>query len=161
MKRTAGAALVSAALLWSAAALGQPAVIPRIGTASQSSRVTFHKLKGYFSDMAASQFRLISADARTGTIVAQRSGFDDRSWSEYAYCKMGPGHLLDSLDNGAVTVKVKVEGVGRRSSYVIVDAEFEGRYGGLGSSETTEQCVSQGLIERNILAAAGATPPGG
>jgi hypothetical protein len=161
MKRTASAALVSAVLLWSMVALGQPAVIPRIGQAPQSSGETFRKLKGYFSDTASSQFRLVSADARTGTIVAQRSGIDDRSWSEYAYCKMGASHLMDSLDYGAVTVKVKVQKAGRGSSYVHVDADFEGRYGGLGSGETTQQCVSRGLLERNILVAAGASQPGG
>ena len=159
MKRTVSAALASAVLLWSAMAMGQPAVIPRIGQAPQSPRATFDKLKNYFSDTAASQFRLITADARTGTIVAQRSGFDDRSWSEYAYCKMSPGHLLDSLDEGDVTVHVKVQSAGRDSSYIQVDADFEGHYGGLGASATT-QCVSLGLLERDILVAAGASQPG-
>lgn len=161
MKRTAGAMLVSAVLLWSVMASGQPATIARIGQAPRSSRETFGKLKGYFSDTAASQFHLISADTRAGTIVAKRSGIDQRSWSEWAYCKMSPSHLLDSLDDGAVTVTVKVESDGRRSSYVHVDADFEGTYSGVGSGQTTQQCVSQGVLEQDILAVAGATQPGG
>jgi hypothetical protein len=140
--------------------LAQPTVIPRIGQAPQSADQTFHKLKGYFSDAAASQFHLVSADARTGTIVAKRSGIDTKTWSEWAYCKMSPAHLLDSLDDGTVTLKIKVEGTGRHSSYVHVDADFEGTYGGLGPNHTTQQCVSQGVLEQNVLATAGASQPG-
>lgn len=71
---------------------------------------------------------------------------------------MSPTHLLDSLDNGGVTVKIKVEGVGRHTSYVHVDADFEGTYKSLGATQTAQQCVSKGVLEQNILAAAGASP---
>jgi hypothetical protein len=160
MKRFGTAAILGATVLWSAIALAQPAVIPRIGQSPHSANETFRKLRGYFSNEAASQFRLISADAKTRTIVAKRSAIDNRSWSEWAYCKMSATHLLDSLDDGSVTVKVKVEGSGRHSSYVHVDADFEGTYGGLGSNQTTQRCVSQGVLEQNILATAGAAQPG-
>jgi hypothetical protein len=153
-------AMLATAILWSGTALAQPAVIPRIGQAPHSASQTFHKLKGYFSDAAASQFHLIWADARTGTIVAKRSGIDTKTWTEWAFCKMSPTHLLDSLDDGTVTLKIKVESSGRHSSYVRVNADFEGTYGGLGSNQTKQQCVSQGMLEQNILATAGASQPG-
>jgi hypothetical protein len=160
MKRFATGAILAAAILWGGVALAQPAVIPRIGLAPQSASQTFHKLKGYFAEPAASQFHLISADAKTGTIIAKRSGIDNQTWSQWAYCKMSPSHLLDSLDNGTVTLKIKVEGSGRHSSYVHVGADFEGIYGGLGSNQTTQQCVSQGVLEQHVLATAGASQPG-
>jgi hypothetical protein len=160
MKRLSIAAAVGATILWSGLTAAQPAVIPRIGQAPHSARETFRKLRGYFSDEAANQFHLLRADAKTGTIVAKRSGIDTGTWSEWAFCKMSPTHLLDSLVDGSVILKVKVEGSGRHSSYVHVDADFEGTYGGLGSSQTTQQCVSKGLLEQKILAAAGASQPG-
>src|SRR2546422_8893731 len=103
MKRFGAVSMLVATILWSAAVLAQPAVIPRIGQTPHSASETFRRLKGYFSDEAASQFHLISADAKTRTIVAKRSAIDNRSWSEWAYCKMSPTHLLDSLDDGSVT----------------------------------------------------------
>ena len=160
MKRFAAAAMLVAAILWNGAVLAQPAGIPRIGQAPHSASQTFHKLKGYFSDETASQFHLVRADARTGTIVAKRSGIDTGTWSRWAYCKMSPTHLLDSLEDGTVTLKIKVEDSGGHSSYVHVDADFEGTCGGLGSNQTTQQCVSQGVLEQHVLATAGASQPG-
>ncbi len=160
MKPSASVMILGAAILWSATALAQPAVIPRIGQAPHSAGETFRKLKGYFSDAAASQFKLVWADAKTGTIVAKRSGIDKETWSQWAYCKMSPSHLLDSLEDGSVTLKIKVQGSGHHSSYVHVGADFEGTYSGLGSNQTTQQCVSQGVLEQNVLATAGASQPG-
>jgi len=160
MKRLSIAIAVGAAILWSGLAVAQPAVIPRIGQAPHSAGETFRKLKGYFSDEAASQFHLLSADSKSGIIVAKRSGIDTRTWSEWAFCKMSPSHLLDSLDDGSVTLRIKVDRSGKHSSYVRVDADFEGTYGGLGSNQNTQQCVSNGVLEQNILATAGAAPSG-
>jgi hypothetical protein len=148
-----------AAMLWSSLTFAQPAAIPRIGQASRSANETFNKLRGYFSDEAANQFKLVKADPRSRTIVATRNRIDTGTWSQWAYCKMSPTHLLDSLDDGAVTVKIKVESGGRHSSYVNVDADFEGTYKGLGSAQTAQQCVSKGVLEQNILAAGGASQP--
>jgi hypothetical protein len=73
---------------------------------------------------------------------------------------MSPTHLMDSLNDGAVTLKIKVEGVGRHTSYVHVDADFEGTYKSLGATQTAQPCVSKGVLEQNILATAGASNPG-
>ena len=102
-----------------------------------------------------SRFKLVKADARSRTIIATRNGIDVGTWSQWAYCKMSPAHLMDSLDNGGVTVKIRVEGVGRHTSYVHVDADFEGTYQSLGATRTAQQCVSKGVLEQNILATAG------
>jgi hypothetical protein len=160
VKRFSIAVALGVAMLQSGLALAQPAMIPRIGQAPHSAAETFSKLKGYFSDDAASQFHLLSADSKSGTIVAKRSGIDTRTWAQWAFCKMSPSHLLDSLDDGSVTVRVKVDRSGERSSYVRIDANFEGTYRGLGSTQSTQQCVSNGILEHNILATAGASPSG-
>ena len=156
-----GVAVLAVIVAFSSDALAQqPAAFPRIGQAPHSARETFDKLKAYLSDEMVSHFRLVSSDARTRTIVAHRGDIDTRSWSEWAFCKMSTTHLLDTLDHGAVTVTVKVDSAGKQSSYVRVDANFEGTFGGLGSNQTTQQCVSQGVLEQSILAAAGASQPG-
>jgi hypothetical protein len=158
-KRFSAAAAAMIIIFSNGLAFAQPAVIPRIGQAPSSASETFNKLLGYFSDEAASQFKLVKADSRTRTIVATRNGIDPGTWSQWAYCKMSPTHLLDSLDDGAVTVKVKVESAGRHTSYVHVDADFKGIYKSLGATQTAQQCVSKGVLEQSILATGGASQP--
>ena len=160
MKRYAVVCMLATLILSRSVALAQPAVIPRIGQAPHSATETFQKLKRYFSDQLASQFHVVSIDDRHRTIVAKRSDLDTGTWTSWAYCKMTPTHLLDSLKDGSVTVKVKVEASGRHASYVHIDADFEGTYGGLGSGLTTQQCVSKGVVEQHILTAADASQPG-
>jgi hypothetical protein len=159
VRRFSSAAAAAIVILWSGIALAQPAVIPRIGQAPRSASETYKKLLAYFSDEGASQFKLVKADAKSRTIVARRDDIDTATWSEWAYCKMSPTHLLDSLADGAVTVKVKVEGVGRHTSYVHVNADFEGTYKSLTATQSAQRCVSKGALEQNILATAGATQP--
>jgi hypothetical protein len=158
-KRFSAAAAAMIVIVWSGLAFAQPAVIPRIGQAPRSASETFNKLRGYFADPAASQFKLVKADPHSRTIVATRNGIDPGTWSQWAYCKMSPTHLLDSLDNGGVAVKIKGESVGRHSSYVHVDADFEGTYKSLGATQTAQQCVSKGVLEQSILATGGASQP--
>jgi hypothetical protein len=160
VKRFSAAAAAVIVILWSGITLAQPTVIPRIGQVPRSASETFNKLQRYFSDEAASEFKLVKADPRTRTIVARRDGIDTATWTKWAYCKMSPTHLLDSLEDGAATVKVKVEGVGHHTSYVHVDADFDGKYKSLDGTETAHRCVSNGVLEQNILANAGAAHPG-
>jgi hypothetical protein len=162
VKRFSVVAAVMIIILWSGITLAQPTVIPRIGQAPRSASETYKKLLAYFSDEGASQFKLVKADPRTRTIVARRDGIDTATWTKWAYCKMSPTHLLDSLEDGAATVKVKVkvEGVGRRTSYVHVDADFDGKYKSLDGTETAHRCVSNGVLEQNILGTAGASQSG-
>jgi hypothetical protein len=65
--------------------------------------------------------------------------------------------MLDTLQDGAVTMTVHVTPRSAHSSEVTVAADFKGTYR-LGSSETTAQCVSTGQLENRVLEAAGAAP---
>jgi hypothetical protein len=119
---------------------------------------TYRALKHYFSDPSLSGlFKLVSADEKTHTIVARRSGIDTQTWSDWAYCKLGPEHLLDTLQDNSATIKAKIAPAGRNSSFVSVTGYFEATYG-LGSSNASTSCVSKGTLEKNILSAAGASP---
>ncbi len=149
----------AAVWFWSAAAAAQPAIIPRIGRAPHPASETYIILKNYFADTAVSGFTLISADPRTRTIVAKRTGIDSATWSTWAYCKMGASSLISSMTQASATVNVKVQPSGYRNSYVTVNADLEGTYSSLGSNETTQQCISMGVLENNILAAAGVQQP--
>jgi hypothetical protein len=90
-------------------------------------------------------------------MVAKRSGIDTQNWSEWAYCKLAPQQMLDTLEDGTVTLTVKIGTGGGNFSNVNVTADFKGTYG-LAGSETTAQCVSKGVLENRILEAVGAKP---
>ncbi len=156
IRRPALFLILGAILLWPIVVAAQPAIIPRIGRAPHPAPETFITLKNYFADRTVSGFTLVSADPKTGALIAKRTGIDGDTWRQWAYCKMDPSHLIDSLSEAAATVNVKVEAAGKRNSYVTVDADLEGTYA-LGSNQTTRQCISKGALEGNILAAAGVT----
>jgi hypothetical protein len=158
MKQPALSLVLGAVLLWSASAAAQPAVIPKSGQAPRDASRTFEILRNYFSN-PAHMFTLVSADPASHRAVAKRRGIDTQEWGEWSYCKLGPEHMIDTLEDGSVIVTVKIDPAGRGASYVTVSADFEGTYG-LGSSETTTQCVSKGVLENNILEAAGAAQSG-
>ncbi len=147
------AIVFTALVLWPAAAPAQPKSIPQIAKVPKTFSETFRTLKNYFSP--GTPFTLVTADEATGTIVAKRSNIDQNTWSQWAYCKLSPLHMLDSLEDGSVMVNVKVERAGNDSSYVTVSTNFEGTYG-LASQVNTTQCTSRGVLEKNILAAIGA-----
>jgi hypothetical protein len=152
-------ALTLAAASWCSLAMAQPAMIPRMALAPHDSRQTFNMLKQYFSDTSLNLFQLVRADEATKTIVAKRAGIDSQTWNQWTYCSLGPEHLLDTLRDGSVTLNLKIEGSGAKSSYVTVTADFEGTYG-LGSSVSTTQCISNGVLENSVLTAVGASPSG-
>ena len=157
MKASRIALALGALLFWSGLAVAQPASIPHSGQAPGTTSETYRRLKRYFADAATSQFQLVSASEKTRTLVVKRDGIDTENWNAWAYCKLGPEHLLDTLQDGAVTVKIKIEPSPRHASFVTVVADFEGTYG-LGNSQSNLQCISKGVLENNILAAAGAQP---
>ena len=131
-----------------------PASIPRIGTAPHSANQTFTTLKGYFAN-PVNFYQITSADERAHTIVARRSGIDTASWGQWAYCSLGPSHMLDTLRDSSVTLNIKIEPSGT-TSYVTVTADFEGTYG-IMSSQSTMQCTSKGVLEGSILSIVGAS----
>ncbi|HKV56242.1 MAG TPA: hypothetical protein VJN94_16535 [Candidatus Binataceae bacterium] len=152
------ATLSMIALAWCATAAAQSAVIPRISRAPRDAQRTFEILKNYFSSNGA--YKILRADPAEHTLVAKRNGIDTESWSDWAYCEMGPEHLLDTLDDGAVTLTVKIKPISKDSSEVSVTADFEATYG-LGDAETTTQCVSHGVLENQVLQLAGAASQDG
>ena len=147
--------VLSTSLLRPSPVFAQPKIIARMSPVPHDAASTFKTLKRYFSDPGLSNFQLVSADPATHTIVAKRSGIDTATWGQWAYCSLGPMHMLDTLTDAAVTLKVKIEPSVNNASYVTVNADFQGTYG-LGNSESTTQCISNGVLEENILATAGA-----
>ncbi len=153
------ALLLTILICWCSTAAAQPAVIPRLSRAPHDARRTYEMVRNYLSNPSNGPFTVVRADPATHTVVATRNGIDTQHWGEWAYCKLGPEHMLDALKDGAVTLTVKIKPAGRHSSEMTVTADLKGTYG-LGSSETTAQCISKGELENRILEAAGAAPQG-
>ena len=137
-------------------AAAQPALIPRLATSPHDPARTYAIVKDYLSD-PLKPFTIVQADSARHLVVAKRSGIDTQSWSEWAYCKLGPQQMLDTLEDGTVTLTVKISPGGGNFSNVSVTADFKGNYG-LAGPETTAQCVSNGVLENRILEAVGAKP---
>lgn len=144
-------------LLWVLRAAAQPAIIPRVASAPHSPSRTYILVRNYLSDPQGADMKIVSENPKTHAVVAKRGDINTQTWGEWAYCKLGPSHMLDSLANGSVTVTVNVESAANDSSFVRVVADFQGTYE-LGSSQTTTRCISNGVLEDDILRAAGASP---
>lgn len=157
MRRPALAFLPALMILLPVLAFAQPAIIPHSSDAPQDATATYELLRNYLSDSAHTSFKLVSKDPSTHTLVAKRSGIDTQTWNQWAYCKLGPEHMLDTLTDGSVTVTVKVRPTPTRGSFVTVSADFEATYA-LGSSESTNQCISNGVLENDLLRVVGAKP---
>ncbi|HXW84623.1 MAG TPA: hypothetical protein VEJ86_09485 [Candidatus Binataceae bacterium] len=137
----------------SASALEPPRLIPRSQRIDRPIEQVFTTLKTYFSDPALSMFNLKSAERVSGTIVATRHGIDGGTWSRWAACTTSPEQMLDQLEDGAVTVTIKLEPSGNRATFISATADFRGTYG-LGSSSTIIECVSKGGLEQSLIAVA-------
>jgi hypothetical protein len=151
------AVLMLTLILGCSSGAAQPAVIPRLSRAPHDAHRTYEIVRNYLSNPRNGFFSIIRADPAAETIVARRTGIDTEQWGEWAYCKLGPEQMLDSLKDASVTLTVKITSAGKVSSEISVIADFRATYG-LGSSETNTQCVSTGVLEDRILRAAGATP---
>ena len=143
-------------ILVSAYAIETPRIVPRVQEIPKSIGEAFSTLKRYFTD-ASSHFELVSADARTHTLVAKQTTPDDLTWRHWAFCETGPVQMIYKLQDGTVTVTVKLEKSPPHSTLASVSADFVGRYG-LGGNQNTVACTSKFVLEDSILAAAGAAP---
>ena len=143
-------------ILVSAYAIETPRIVPRIQEIPKPVGEAFATLKRYFTD-ASSHFELVSADARTHTLVAKQTTTDDLTWRHWAFCETGPVQMIYKLQDGTVTVTVKLEKATRHSTLATVSADFQGRYA-LGGNQSTVACTSKFVLEDSILAAAGAPP---
>ena len=136
-------------------AIETPRIVPRMNTVQMPINEVYARYKKYFSDPSTSHFQLVSADARTHTIVAKQSGIDGGSWGNWAFCKADPVQMIFKYQDGTATVTVKLEKTTRKSTFVSVSADFQGLYA-LGANQNTIACTSKFVLEDNILAVAGA-----
>jgi hypothetical protein len=138
-------------------AIETPRIVPRMRQIEKPADEVFATLKKFFTDSSLSNFTLVSADKRTLTLVAKQSGVDDGTWTRWAYCQTGPVQMIYKLEDGTVTVTVKLDKSPNHSTFANVSADFQGTYG-LGSNENKVDCRSNFVLEDDILAAAGAAP---
>lgn len=134
-------------------AIESPRIVPRMNTVQMPISEVFERYKRYFADPTTSHFQLVSADPRTHTIVAKRSGIDGGSWNDWAYCQAGAVQMIFKYEDGTATVTVKLEKTTRKSTFVSVAADFQGQYG-LGANQNQIACTSKFALEDNILAVA-------
>ncbi len=149
-------AFLCLATLTPALAIEPPRIVPRMNRVPKPLNEVFAQLKRYFTDASMSHFQLVSADAKTHTIVAKQSGIDSASWTNWAFCKTGPVQMIYKFEDGTVTVTVKLEKTTRQSTFASVSADFQGVYR-LGTNENKVACVSKFVLEDNILSVAGAS----
>jgi hypothetical protein len=143
-------------ILASAYAIETPRIVPRIQEIPKPVGEVFATLKKYFND-SSSHFELVRADERTHTLVAKQTATDDMTWRHWAFCETGPVQMIYKLQDGTVTVTVKLEKSTRHSTLATVSADFQGRYA-LAGNQSTVACTSKFVLEDSILAAAGAPP---
>jgi hypothetical protein len=143
-------------ILASAYAIETPRIVPRVQEIPKPVGEVFATLKKYFND-ASSHFELVRADERTHTLVAKQTATDDMTWRHWAFCETGPVQMIYKLQDGTVTVTVKLEKSTRHSTLATVSADFQGRYA-LAGNQSTVACTSKFVLEDSILAAAGAPP---
>jgi len=137
-------------------ALEPPRIIPRSERVGYPVEQVFGTLKHYFNDSSLSGFRLSSADDKSWTLVATRSGIDGENWKRWAFCKTSAQQMIYQFEDGTVTVTVQLQKAGNQAAFVTVSADFKGRYG-LGGQETTVDCVSNGSLEQDLITVAGGT----
>ncbi len=138
-------------------AIDTPRIVPRVQEIQRPEGEVFHTLKKYFTDASMSHFTLVSADERDHTLVAKQTALDDLTWRNWAFCETGPVEMIYKLQDGTVTVTVKLSKTTAHSTLATVSADFVGRYA-LGGNQNTVACKSKFALEDQILAAAGATP---
>ena len=144
-------------ILTPAFAIETPRIIPRSQEIKKPVDEVFATVRKYFTDSQLSHFQLVSADNATHTLVAKQSGIDDESWGKWAFCQAGPVQMIYKLQDGTVTVTVKLEKATPHSTFATVSADFQGTYG-LGANQNKIACTSKFALEDTILTVAGATP---
>lgn len=137
-----------------ALAIETPRIISRSERVEHPVDQVFGTLKHYFNDSSLSGFRLTSADDKSWTLIATRSGIDGENWNTWAFCKTSAQQMIYQFEDGTVTVTVQLQKAGNQSAFVTVSADFQGNYG-LGSQQATIDCVSKGSLEQDLIAVAG------
>ncbi len=137
-----------------------PRVIPRRATVDRPLDEAYGTLKHYFTDSSLSQFTLLTADDKSHTLVAKRSGLGPNDWNELAFCKTGGEQMVYTFTAGTVIVTAKMDAYGKHKTFVSVSADYHGTYTlALASKSTDIACLSKGVLENNLIAVAGGTAP--
>jgi hypothetical protein len=140
------------------AMLAQPPLqITHHGTSPIPAGRLYRALKTQFAGGQLGPWQVVSSDPKTRTLVVRRNYIDLDNWSQWAYCKVGPLDMLDSLRDGYVTMAIKLEPA-RGVTYTSTTADFEGIYG-LTSTGKVVPCISRGVLEDNVLATIAAENP--
>jgi hypothetical protein len=137
-----------------ALALETPRIIPRSDRVEHPIDQVFGTLKHYLNDSSLSGFRLSNADEKSWTLIATRSDIDGENWTKWAFCKTSAQQMIYQFEGGTVTVTVQLQKAGNQAAFVTVSADFQGNYG-MGSQQTTIDCVSKGSLEQDLIAVAG------
>lgn len=160
MKRLSIWALLATAIVsWCSTAIARP--LPSIahrGPVQSAWRPLFDKLQTDFSGGRIGPYTVAGSDISSRTLVIKRNDIDLEHWSRWAYCRVAPLAMFDSLRDGMVTLTIKLEPTTRTITYAVVTADFTGVYG-LGSSTNTVRCTSTGVLEESILHSIGVTTP--
>ena len=137
-----------------ALAIETPRIISRSQRVEHPVDQVFGTLKHYFNDSSLSGFQLTSADDKSWTLIAKRSGIDGENWKRWAFCKTSAEQMIYQFEDGTVTVTAQLQKAGNQAAFVTVSADFQGNYG-MGSQEATIDCVSKGSLEQDLIAVAG------
>lgn len=141
-----------------APAAGQmPMAIEHHGTSKVPARTLLRTLQSQFAGGWLGPYQVIRSDRKSETLVVRRNAIDSDNWSKWAYCKVGPLDMLDSLRDGAATVTIKLTPA-RRVTYTSAVADFDGTYG-LTSASKNVACTSRGVLEDELLATIAAENP--
>ncbi len=114
-------------------------------------------MENYFSPDSMHNFQIVSR-SRTKSkaeLVATRTVTDQMKWSDWAYCKVPAMQMFDTLQQGNITVRVRIDRQSPARTYVTVTPDFQAQYALAGNS-STRQCTSKGVLEKDILRGAGA-----
>ncbi len=142
-----------------AAVLAQPPLqITHHGSSPIPASRLYRALKTQFAGGQLGPWQVISSDPKTRTLVVRRNYIDSENWSNWAYCKVGPLDMLDTLRDGYVTMAIKLEPA-RRVTYTSTTADFEGIYGLTPSTGKVVPCISRGVLEDQVLATIAAENP--
>jgi hypothetical protein len=122
------------------------------------SRV-YASVSNYFAADSMHDFQIVSASKSRSKvqIVATRTTQDQMKWRQWAYCKVPALQMFDTLQQGNITVRVEIHRDSADRTWVTVTPDFQGVYALAGNSHT-QQCQSKGVLEKDILLGAGASP---
>lgn len=115
----------------------------------------FAQAKADFNSGRFGPYMLVNSDAASRTVIVMRSNIDSASWTQWAYCRMGPMDMLDALRDGSVMLTVRLEPATKWRTWAVITAEFTGTYG-IGYQTKQTRCASKGVLEEDILRRLGA-----